>query len=128
MEGMELGKLVQLSLEVVITVLLPILFKVLVKFLNEKQAEARASKDFAMFETVVAIVRQLVQAAEMNGLTGAIENIGREKKRWVIDMAEAELARRKINVDLDVLDALVEAQVKEAIKDLEPLFPEQGAA
>ena len=126
--GIEVGQLIQLALEVVITVLLPLLFKELVKFLNEKQAEARASKEFAVFETVVSLVRQLVQAAEMNGLSGAIENIGREKKKWVIDMAEAELARRKIIVDLDVLDALIEAQFKEAIKDLEPMFPEQGAA
>jgi hypothetical protein len=79
-------------------------------------------------ETAVKIVRQLVQAAEMNGLSGAIENLGKEKKRWVIDMATSELSRRGINLDLNALDALIESQVKEAIKDLEPLYPDAAAS
>lgn len=127
---MDIGELIQSALEVVITVALPIALKFGVEFLNEKIAEARAHKDYAKLQAAIAVVRQMVQAAEMNGLNDAIENIGREKKRWAFDMAEAELARRGINMDLDVLDALIEAQFKEAIKDLEPLpltAGEQGA-
>ncbi len=119
--------LLQLALEIIITVLLPIVLKVLIDFLNAKIREVKANKDLVAFQTAVNIIRQLVQAAEMNGLSGAIENLGKEKKKWVIDMAEAELKRYGIDVDLDVLDALIEAQVKEAIKDLEPVFPEDGA-
>ncbi len=122
----DVSHLLQLALEIIITVLLPIVLKVLIEFLNAKIREVKANKDLVAFQTAVHIVRQLVQAAEMNGLSGALENLGKEKKKWVIDMAEAELSRRGINIDLDVLDALIEAQVKEAIKDLEPVFPEDG--
>ncbi len=123
----DVSHLLQLALEIIITVLLPIVLKVLIEFLNAKIREVKANKDLVAFQTAVHIVRQLVQAAEMNGLSGAIENLGKEKKKWVIDMAEAELKRYGIDIDLDVLDALIEAQVKEAIKDLEPVFPEDGA-
>ena len=125
---LELSNILQLVLELVITVVLPFLLKKLFDWLNSQIRNLNARNDLVALETTVKIIRQLVQAAEMNGLSGALENLGKEKKKWVIDMAEAELSRRGINIDLDVLDALIEAQVKEAIKDVEVLFPEEGSA
>ncbi len=124
----DISSILQLVLELVVTVVLPFLLKKLFDWLNSQIRNLNARNDLVALETTVKIIRQLVQAAEMNGLSGALENLGKEKKKWVIDMAEAELSRRGINIDLDILDALIEAQVKEAIKDVEVLFPDDGAA
>lgn len=120
---MDIGHLIQLLLEVVITVLLPFALRALIQWINSQIREINARKDQVVLRTVVDLVRQLVNAAEMNGLSGAIQNIGKEKKRYVFDLAEAELKRRGITLDLDVLDALIEAQVKTEIRDVDVLFP-----
>ncbi len=108
------GPIIQSLLITLIQVLLPIALAALVAFINARIKEVRASKDGVQFDTAVAIIERLVLAAEQNGMIGAIENAAEAKKKYVLDLAEAELAKRGIVMDLDAVDALIEAQVNEA--------------
>ena len=56
-----------------------------------------------------------MQAAQQSGLQGFIANEGSEKKNAVIAWTKAELARRGITLDLNTLDAMIEAIVFEQI-------------
>ncbi len=109
-----LGPVLQSLLVTLIEVLLPIALGALVAFINVKIKEAHASKYGYQLDTAISIIERLVLAAEQNGMIGAIEDAAEAKKKYVLDMAEAELAKRGINMDLDTIDALIEAQVNEA--------------
>lgn len=120
----DFGSLLMIVLEIIITVVLPFILKLVIEWLNVKIREGKAAAHAQNLDVAIALVRQMVLAAEQMGLTDAIKNIGEEKKAFVISMAEKALAERGIKMDLDELDALIEAQVKDAIKDLEdPLAP-----
>lgn len=108
-----------------IEVLLPVILGMLVGFINEKIKEVKASRYAAQFEQAEALIFRLVMAAEQNGVRGALEAEGKAKKAFVIEKAEAELAKKGIHLDLDVIDALVEGAVHEAFTQIEiPAAPE----
>ena len=83
-----MSEILQLLLETVIKVLLPVALGYLVVFINAKIKEAKASTYAADIATAAALIYQLVLAAEQNGLIEAIKNEGAEKKRYVLDLAE----------------------------------------
>lgn len=118
--------LIQILLEGLITLILPVLFAWIIKVINAHIQELNSRKDNQDLRTVVTLVRQFVLAAEQSGLAGHLENIGKAKKQYVLDLIQAELDKRGVKIDIDVLDALIEAQVKDALNNLDDLFPPES--
>ncbi len=130
-----LSGLLETALRIIIELLLPLLLGLIAKFVHEKIQEAKVLKNNAQFVLVQQIVKRFVLAAEQLGLVGMIENIGEEKKKYVMDMVEKELAGRGISIPLETLEAMVEAEVNESftqvkhdLADLFDLGGEQPAA
>lgn len=114
--------LIQSVLMTVIQVLLPVVLGYIVVWINAKVKEAKAKLSESQLTLATGLIYQLVLAAEQNGLIGAIEDIGTEKKQYVLMLADAELNKHGIDLDFEVLDALVEAAVYEAFKQLDPIL------
>ena len=66
------------------------------------------AEQVALAEQVIA---GLVKAAEQQGFWDAALAEGQNKKAWVLERAQAELAEHGIKLDVKRLDALVEAAV-----------------
>ncbi len=126
------GPAIEAILRIAIEVLLPVLLAYLANLAHNKILEIKAQKQTKEIELAKTIVQRLVHAAEQLGITGALKDLGEEKKRYVLDMAKAELARRGIEIDVDTLDALIEAEVHESFtqveQDLADLFDLQNGA
>jgi len=120
-----LSPVLQTFLVGVVSVLTPVLMGYAVLWLNQQIAKGKASLSASQLDFVNHLIYGLVLAAEQSGIAGIIENEGRAKKEMVIRLAEQELAKRKINIDLDVLVALVESNVFKAFKQVD--FPKPEA-
>jgi hypothetical protein len=59
-------------------------------------------------------VQRAVLAAEQSGLTGVIQNVAVQKKRYAVEFAFKYLAEHGLRVDPSVVNGLIEAQVLEA--------------
>ena len=114
--------LLQNALETIITVGLPIVLAMLVKWINAQAVAASHKVSREQLDTVYLIITQLVRAAEQSGLAGQIERAGEAKKAYVLALVRQELEERKININLELLDAMIEAAVHEAFGklDLDP--------
>ena len=110
------NSILQLVLETLITVLVPVLLGYIIKFVDTKISELRQYVERENLWYIYDIVKQLVYAAEQNGLAGLIENEGRAKKAYVLDRLQSYLNAKNIKVDVKTLDALIEAAVYEAFK------------
>lgn len=113
--------ILQLTIETLVQVLVPV-FVGFILYLTKKAFDAfmvyLAQKGLMNdYEFAVAIIRELVLAAEQNGLTGAIQAEGEAKKDWVIRMAEKELSKHGIELDLDTIENLIESAVYEAFTE-----------
>ncbi len=121
-----LSGLLETALRILIELLLPLLLGLIAKFVHEKIQEAKVLKNNAQFVLVQQIVKRFVLAAEQLGLVGMIENIGEEKKKYVMEMVEKELAAKGISIPVETLEAMVEAEVHESFtvvkQDLADLF------
>lgn len=113
------GKLIQMALETVIVVFLPVLLAYAVAWVNQQTRLLKAGETKATYEYTVGVVRDLVQAAEQIGLKQELLTIGADKKAWVMAQAEASLAQKGIHMDVSALSAVVEAQVYQAFTQLE---------
>lgn len=124
------GPAVEAILRIAIELLLPILLAYLAKMAHDEIQHIAAKKQTAEFQLVKEIVKRMVLAAEQLGITGALKDIGEEKKKFVLDMVKAELERRGMHIDVDTLDALIEAEVHESFtqveQDLADLFDLQN--
>ncbi len=87
--------------------------------------EAEVNKQFSNAAPVVddaatrsALLDKAVQtavlAAEQSGLTGTIQNVAQQKKRYATDFAFKYLAEHGLRVDPSVVDGLIEATVLQA--------------
>jgi len=56
-------------------------------------------------------VEAAVLAAEQSGLSGVIQDVATQKKRYALDMAFRYLSEHGLRVDPAVVDGLIEAQV-----------------
>jgi len=56
-------------------------------------------------------VQAAVLAAEQSGVSGVIQNIGAQKKRYALEMASRYLAEHGIKADPALVNGLVEAQI-----------------
>ena len=110
----EWGALIQAFLMTLIQVLLPVALSAVSAWAFAQFKRAKAQMTVEQYEFAETLVRQFVLAAEQAGLIGMIEDIGEEKKRVVIAMAEEELAKHGIKMDLKMLDAMIESIVYDA--------------
>lgn len=106
--------ILQYAVETVIQLLLPIVLGALATLAIKGVKKLQASIDADKYTFAVALAYQLVLAAEQSGLAGYIENTSEQKLDWVMTKMEEGLAKRGINLDLDEIRAIVEAQVMEA--------------
>jgi len=109
---MDWGELIQVILETVLALLLPILIGCAVTWLRARQKEIMAGLTDSQRWMLTEAVEVAVKAAEQSGLAGHIENLAGEKKRFAIDAAERYLLSAGLgSVDLGVLADMIEAEV-----------------
>lgn len=116
LQSPEFGQFVTNTLIMVALAVIPLVGNAVRGFFN-------ANKDNATVQTVLDIARMAVLAAEQLGITGAID----DKKSYAITVAERMLAERGIKVDLDALDAAIEAAVAEELNAVNALPPAPAA-
>lgn len=107
----EWGVVLQMLLVTLINVFVPILAGATIILVKNLIVKVKASVDAEKLAYVEALVESLVLAAEQSGLSGELSKIGAEKKAWVIQRLEEELAKRGIKMDVKMLSDLVEAAV-----------------
>ncbi len=126
MEQQNLSVILQAAIVTCIEVLLPLFLGYSVALLNKKIQQAKGQIDHQKLATAVALVQQFVAAAEQNGLTGALKAEGAAKKQYVIDMMKAELDRRGIHLDIETIDALIEAEVNQVFGKIDLSLDDLG--
>lgn len=114
MENEILSTLLQVALETIIVVALPIVLTQLVTWINAQVANTRSKMSKEQLELVYLLVNQFVRAAEQSGLAGQIKAAGAEKKAYVLALLRSELEERGISINLEVIDAMIEAAVNDA--------------
>jgi len=114
-----LSPVFQAFLTSILEILLPIALGYAVILINAKIKQAKAALTSEQLSVASHIIRTMVLAAEQSGLSGKIVNEGAAKKQMVISMAEAELKKVGIVLDLDVLSAMIEASVHESFKRIQ---------
>jgi hypothetical protein len=119
--------MLQMALVVVIQVLLPVLLGFLVVWLKKQTDLVKSKIPGEQLAFASELARQLVQAAEQTGLTGAISAEGSAKKEWVISQMEVELAKKGVKLDLHIISSLIENAVYEAFTQFkDPTLAPQG--
>lgn len=111
MDGFELGAVIQTILVIAIQMLLPVVLGFSVVWIKAQWEKVKLQIGVEEYAFAESLVRQFVLAAEQAGLIGMITDAGEEKKKMVIAMLEAELAKHNIALDVDVIDALIESIV-----------------
>ena len=111
---MDFGPIIQAALVTIIQVLLPVALGFLVAYINHKIKEVKSQVSATNLAFATNLVRELVRAAEQSGLTGALEKASQAKKQYVLDQAQKALEAHGITIDVDLLDALIEAAVNDA--------------
>jgi LL-H family phage holin len=109
-----LSSLLQVTLETIITIVLPIVLVRMVAWINAQISATRSQMDKHELELVETLIKQFVRAAEQSGLTGQVKAAGAEKKAFVIALLRHELEERGIELNLETIDAMIEAAVKDA--------------
>jgi hypothetical protein len=118
MSNVDWGQLIQVVLQAVLAVALPVVVKFIVDWLRKRLEEMEQSLGERRWYMIQEAVRIAVSAAEQSGLAGLIEDIGEEKKRWAIDAAERFLAQNGLGgLDLDVLADMIESEVRKQFGD-----------
>jgi LL-H family phage holin len=69
------------------------------------------------FELLRSMAEEAVRAAEQMGLSDKIENVGEEKKRFALRYLQDRLDASGIKIDINELDAAIEAAVQKAFND-----------
>ncbi len=109
-----LADLLQPTLEIVITMLLPIALGAFALWARQLIAKAKVEIADRNLDWLLVLAGQFVAAAEQAGITGELENLGEAKKQMVVDMLQAAADQRGIRIDADALSALIEAAVVDA--------------
>jgi len=117
----DIGEVLQLIIQIIITVLLPVVLTYVGVAVRAWWIKIKAQIPAEQYAFASTLVSQLVLAAEQSGLAGILSNESQAKKAWVIERAEAELAKMGIKMDLETISDLIEAAVKaELNKDKVP--------
>jgi sirohydrochlorin ferrochelatase len=112
---------IQAILEVVLTVLAAVAAYYVKRYLAQLVERLRQNTTQEQFLMIRIIVDQLVAAAEQ--LYEDAE--GDEKKRYVLEQAERALSEYGLQLDLQMLDALVEAAVFDQFNRPPPIWPDE---
>lgn len=116
--------LIQLLLQTMITVFVPVIAAFAVSWLRTKSAEIKSQIPVNQMALAEQLIAQFVKAAEQSGLKNELMAAGSAKKAMVLQLAETELTKKGINLDLEVLSAMIEAAVyEEFTKSKEPEAP-----
>jgi len=105
------GQIIQAILEAMLAVVLPVAVGVLAAWLRARRDEILSHMGEREREMLLQAVDIAVNAAEQSGLAGHIRDVGAEKKKFALDTAEAYLRRWGLEIDLNVLAAMIEAEV-----------------
>ena len=100
---------IQVILPVILTAVVIPLIQVASHYLKNKLS----ASDLAV---AIELTRQFVLAAEQNGLKDEVMGLAANKKAYVINRLETELARKGIHLNMELLSDLIEAQVHDAFK------------
>lgn len=100
LQSPEFGQFVANVLITLVAIVVPLIGSAVRGFVKSRENDTK-------FQMVMDIARMAVMAAEQAGLTGAVTN----KKAAAINAAQAMLADRGISIDLQALDAAIEAAV-----------------
>lgn len=111
---MDWSSIIQTALEMAIQILLPVALGFVVIFIKQQISAIKSKLDQENLAIAGSFVKAFVLAAEQSGLTGKLNNVGEEKKAWVLAQLDAALNVRGIDLDFEVLSALIEAAVYEA--------------
>jgi hypothetical protein len=117
------GSIIEKVLLAVISVALPLLLKWLFDWLKLKRAEFEQNVGEQWVYALDEAVRLAVRAAEQSGLAKLITDTAEAKKRYAIDRAESYLHERGFDIDLDVLEAAIEAEVIRQFPKPAPVQP-----
>jgi LL-H family phage holin len=124
MQNQILSTLLQVLIETIITVVLPVVLVRLVIWINTQIVATKSKISKEELLLIETLIKQFVRAAEQSGLTGQLKAAGAEKKAFVLALLHAELEERGIKLNLEVIDAMVEAAVNDAfgrvVFDLSP--------
>ena len=108
---MDWSEILQNVLTVVVSTIAPILVGMLAVWLKQKRDEFLDKLDDRWEWAAADAVRIAVLAAEQSGLAKLIDNTAKAKKAYACEVAEQYLRRYNFDVDLDVLLAMIEAEV-----------------
>lgn len=111
---MDWSSIIQTALEMAIQILLPVALGFVVIFIKQQISAIKSKLAQENLAIAGSFVKAFVLAAEQSGLTGKLNNVGEEKKAWVLAQLDAALNVRGIDLDFEVLSALIEAAVYEA--------------
>lgn len=104
-----LNQILLAVIEIIIIIALPVLAVVLVQYLRGLTTRQAAQSNDEQQSSIQGAVKIAVAAAEQ---IGSLQNLlGSEKKAHAIQVAQSFLEKRGINVDLESLSNLIEAQV-----------------
>lgn len=113
---MDYSDILQAVLITIIQVLLPIVLGMVAVWLRAAWQKAKGEISQQQYDMAVELAHQFVLAAEQNGLTGMIANVGEEKKRWALEQLDKALQARGIKLDLQMLSSMIESVVHEVFK------------
>lgn len=120
MFAIDWGDLLQPALETILTVLLPVVLGYIVLWFQRASSKLKAEIGSEQWELLENLATQFVLAAEQSGLTGKIEQLGEVKKAMVLQLLQSAADSRGIKINVEELDAIIEAAVVDAFGFHEP--------
>lgn len=121
--GIEWNMILQNAILIVMGIVLPVVATYAVNWFIAQGKAIKAKMSDTQYSTAKSIIKTLVFAAEQSGLSGALSQIGAEKKAWVINQAEIALSAKGIELDLGEISDLIEGILYEAINSAKVTQP-----
>jgi hypothetical protein len=112
--GIEYLDLLQPFLETAFSVLAPLVLGLAAAWIKKQISRVQREIDSSTLDFLKSMADQFVKAAEQSGLNGKIEDLGEEKKAYVMALLQAESDRLGLKLDIAVLEAILEAAVVDA--------------
>ena len=100
---------------------IPILIAALFQWLRQKNAEFRSRLTAQQQQFIDAGVGIAVRAAEQMGLSGQLQGGGQGKKAFAIKTAQEYLDRLGVQIDVNALTSLIEAEVRKQFSNAAPV-------
>lgn len=112
---MDWSKILQSVLELIITTLVSALLAVAIGAVREWWKAQKTGKYAREMQVVLGVVSQAVAAAEQLGISGQLADFASDKLAYALNLADQLLIERYgIDLDMDHLRMLIEAQVRES--------------